>query len=141
MQTLAPGRDSGLSYRPPHAPDQLISLRRCRRLWGACGVGLTLEPPNARPVEPRTRRTEIHPANERAATERGDDRAATPRAEATRTHDLAASKCPVLVAARALQILREDRKPLPRKDHAMGYSIFYIIGVVVVVALILAWLF
>jgi hypothetical protein len=37
--------------------------------------------------------------------------------------------------------IRQETSASTRKGTAMGYSIFYIIGVVVVVALILAWLF
>jgi hypothetical protein len=56
----------------------------------------------------------------------------------------AARKCPHLVAGTGPALIPSTEgqpRHLPRKDHAMGYSIFYIIGVVVVVALILAWLF
>jgi hypothetical protein len=52
-----------------------------------------------------------------------------------------ARKCPHPDAARALQNHPASKSASTRKGTAMGYSIFYIIGVVVVVALILAWLF
>jgi hypothetical protein len=48
-------------------------------------------------------------------------------------------------SARALQSPHPRNEPTPlgaiRKGTIMGYNIFYIIGVVVVVALVLAWLF
>ncbi|HKE17370.1 MAG TPA: hypothetical protein VKB80_20990 [Kofleriaceae bacterium] len=53
-------------------------------------------------------------------------------------------KCALLDAGTGpalIQSAEDEPSPPPGKDLAMGYSIFYIIGVVVVVALILAWLF
>jgi hypothetical protein len=43
--------------------------------------------------------------------------------------------------ARRVQLPRSRHEDLLGKDRSMGYNIFYIIGVVVVVALVLAWLF
>jgi hypothetical protein len=71
-------------------------------------------------------------------------RSATPRADAPAPPRADGRKCPHLDAGTGpalIQSTEDEPSPPPGKDLAMGYSIFYIIGVVVVVALILAWLF